>query len=86
MPALESAIGVEGVLGLHQAIIASIPPEEMARSLAIMFPAMNVDDRCELLGGMQAGAPPEVFAGIWALAGSVLAEGDVRAVAGRLGL
>jgi hypothetical protein len=74
------------VLGLHQAIIASIPPEEMARSLAIMFPAMNVDDRCELLGGMQAGAPPEVFAGIWALAGSVLAEGDVRAVAGRLGL
>ena len=30
MPALEPAIGVEAVLAIHQAIIASIPPEEMA--------------------------------------------------------
>ncbi len=41
----------------------------MAASLAIMLPAMNNDDRTELLGGMQAGAPPEVFAGVWSLAG-----------------
>ena len=36
----------------------------MAKSLALMLPAMNIDDRTELLGGMQQGAPAEVFAGV----------------------
>ena len=66
--------------------MGSIPPEEMATSLALMLPAMNVDDRTELLGGMRAGAPAEVFEGVWALAGSVLAPADHRALAGRLGI
>lgn len=84
MPALEDAIGPEAVLGVHQAIISAIPPDELAASLAIMLPAMNVDDRTELLGGMQAGAPSEVFEGVWALAGSVLPASDVQALAARL--
>jgi hypothetical protein len=86
MPALERAIGVEAVLGVHQQIVGAIPPEEMARSLALMLPAMNVDDRTEMLGGMRAGAPAEVFAGVWSLAGSVLTPGDRAALATRLGL
>lgn len=86
MPALEAAVGPEAVVAMHQAIVSSIPPPDMARCLAIMLPAMNVDDRTELLGGMQAGAPPEVFAGVWSLAGSVLSRDDVVAVARRLGV
>lgn len=86
MPALDGAVGIDACLAMHQAIVGSIPPEEMARSLALMLPAMNVDDRTELLGGMQAGAPPEVFAGVWGLARSVLRPDDVAAVAARLGL
>ncbi len=86
MPALEAVIGVDAVLAIHQAIVGSIPPEEMGRSLAIMLPAMNIDDRAALLGGMQAGAPPEVFAGVWGLAGSVLEPADHRALGARLGL
>jgi hypothetical protein len=86
MPGLDDAIGVDAVLAIHQAIIASIPPDEMAQSLAFMLPAMNVDDRTELLGGMRAGAPAEVFAGVWSLAGSVLTPRDLAAVAGRLGI
>lgn len=86
MPALEAAIGVEATGAIHGAIVGSIPPDEMARSLAVMLPAMNVDDRAELLGGMQANAPAEVFAGVWSLAGSVLDAGDHRALARRLGL
>ena len=58
----------------------------MAKSLAIMLPAMNVDDRTELLGGMQAGAPAEVFDGVWGLAGSVLEPADLAAVASRIGI
>ena len=58
----------------------------MAQSLALMLPAMNIDDRTEMLGGMQAGAPAEVFDGVWGLAGSVLAPADHAALAARLGL
>jgi hypothetical protein len=86
MPALEAALGVDTVVTIHGAIVGSIPPDEMAQSLAIMLPAMNVDDRAELLGGMRAGAPPEVFSGVWSLATSVLAPRDATALANRLGL
>ena len=59
----------------------------MAKSLALMLPAMNIDGRTELLGGMRAGAPAEVFDGVWSLAGSVLdPTRPGRAGAGRLGL
>jgi len=86
MPALEESVGVQAVVGIHQAIVGSIPPDAMARSLAIMLPAMNIDGRAELLGGMQAGAPAEVFDGVWGLAGSVLAPEDRVALARRLDL
>ena len=68
------------------AIIGSIPPDEMAQTLSMMLPAMNVDDRTELLAGMQAGAPPEAFAAVVGLAGSVLTAADFGAVARRLEL
>ncbi|HEY6533624.1 MAG TPA: hemerythrin domain-containing protein, partial [Acidimicrobiales bacterium] len=38
MPALAGALGPEAVLGIHVAIISSIPPADMAASLAIMIP------------------------------------------------
>jgi hypothetical protein len=86
MPALERALGVEGCLAIHAAIVASIPPVQMARGLAVMLPAMNIDDRAEVLGGMQQHAPPDVFAGVWGLAGSVLPAGDYAELGIRLGL
>ena len=86
MPSLEVAIGVEAVVKINEAIIGSIPPQEMAEALGVMVPAMNVDDRAEMLGGIRAGAPAEVFAGIWGLAGSVLSPKDHDALASRLGL
>jgi hypothetical protein len=86
MPAIDAAIGFEAVLAIHQAIIGSIPPEEMAQSLSIMLPAMNIDDRAELLGGMRAGAPPEAFGSMWNLVGSVLTQCEYAALAERLDL
>jgi hypothetical protein len=85
-PALVAAIGNEELQKIDGALVASIPPETMAAGLSVMIPAMNLDDRTELLGGMRAGAPPEVFAGVWALARSVLDERDTNALADRLGL
>ena len=86
MPALERAVGIDEVVALHQAIVGSIAPDEMMRTLPLMLTAMNIDDRAEVLGGMQAGAPPEVFAGVWNLTRSVLTPGDTRALARRLGI
>jgi iron-sulfur cluster repair protein YtfE (RIC family) len=85
MPALESALGADVLTDIHQEIIASISPERLARYLAVMLPAMNVDDRAELLGGMQEHAPSEVFQDIWSLTGSVLTQADLASLARRLG-
>ena len=84
--ALESAVGTEGVLGLHMQILGKMQPQQLTSGLAVMFPAMNVDDRTELLFGTRATAPAEVFNGVWSLAKSVLSPDDSRAVAVRLGL
>jgi hypothetical protein len=85
MPAVLDAIGIEGAIVVHEEIVSSIPPPAMAKSLSIMLPAMNVDDRAELLGGVKQAAPAEVFGAIWGLARSLLAPADVRAVAARIG-
>ncbi len=83
---LESAVGVDGVVGIHMSILGNMQPQQLTSGLAVMFPAMNVDDRTELLGGVKATAPAEAFAGIWSLAKSVLSFDDSRAVSTRLGL
>jgi hypothetical protein len=84
MQQLEPLIGVEACGELQGAIVGSIPPDEMARSLAFMLPAMNLDDRTEMLAGMRMAAPPEAFAGVVDLARSVLLPADFSALAARL--
>jgi len=86
MYALADAMSVDELAAIEQQIIASIPPDEMAASLSVMFPAMNVDDRVEMLVGMRAGAPLKVFAGVIALAESVLTPEAWAATATRLAL
>jgi hypothetical protein len=86
MPALERELGVPALIGIHEEIIGSMQPESLTLGLVAIFPAINVDDRTEMVGGMRASAPAEAFAGIWSLATSLLAPKDVAAVAARLGL
>jgi hypothetical protein len=85
MPALEQAVGVEAVIEMHQSIVSSIPPEEMAKTLSFMLPAMNANDRLQLLGGMRMGAPAEVFEGVVGLARSVLQATDFAVLTRDLG-
>ena len=58
----------------------------MAATLAFMLPAMNADDRAELLRGMRASAPAEAFAGVLSLARSVLDPAEFAATAKRIDL
>jgi Hemerythrin HHE cation binding domain len=85
-PTLLAAIGNDELRRIDEALVASIPPDTLAAGLAVMLPAMNIDDRAEMLAGMKADAPPQVFAGVWVLARSVLDERDTQALADRLGL
>jgi hypothetical protein len=84
--ALAAAVTPDVLWQMHGELVASIPPDEMAAALGVMLPAMNVDDRTELIGGIQATAPAEVFTGILGLAEGVLAASDYAAVARRLGV
>lgn len=86
MQRLPHLIGVDEIAAMHGAIVGSIPPDEMARSLAFMLPAMNIDDRTELLGGVRSAAPPEAFDAVMGLARSVLRPADVSALVGRMGI
>lgn len=85
MPVLDRALAFEELVTMHQSIVGSIPPQELGKGLSIMLPAMNVDDRTELLGGVRMSAPDPVFQGVWSL-GSVLEPADVRELAARLGI
>jgi hypothetical protein len=86
MPALWNAFGLVPLLELHGRILQSISPDDMGWSLARMLPAMNVDDRTEMLTGMRASAPPDAFAGVCGLAEQVLTEPDHAALLRRLDL
>lgn len=84
MPLLERRLGVEVTAGMHAAIVGSIPPDELARSLAFMLPAMNVLDRVEMLAGIRAAAPAPAFDAVVDLAASVLRPDELAAVTRRL--
>lgn len=86
LPSLVTAVGPEAVRGIHVAILAAIPPDQKARSLAFMLPAMNIDNRAEMLGEMRATAPLPAFEGALGLAAAVLPPGDYAALAERLGV
>lgn len=86
MPMLERRLGVDAVAGMHAAIVGSIPPDELARSLAFMLPAMNVLDRVEMLSGIRSAAPAPAFEAIVGLASSVLRPDEFAGLAARLEL
>ena len=86
LPALEGALGVDGVRELEQAFLAAVPPEEKLDGMVLMFPAMNVEERVEVLGMIREGAPADWFDQVWEVAAEVLEPDDVEVLAGRLQL
>jgi hypothetical protein len=86
MRLLADHLDMDALLALHQQILASVAPDVMRRCLELMLPAINIVDRTEMLAGMRATAPAEVFAGTWALAGEVLPTSEYLATAARLHL
>lgn len=85
MPALRAAVPTEELVALDLTIRSTIPPEEMVLAMTHMLPAMNVDERVDMLGGM-AMAPPEVFATFRDAARIILPADEFAVVARRIGI
>jgi hemerythrin-like domain-containing protein len=73
---LWAAFSDEELQQIEGAIIASIPPEDMAVIFRWMLPAIDHPARVALLEGVRQGAPREVFEGVLAIAQARLGRRD----------
>lgn len=79
-PAIWKATSDSEVHEVEQRLVASIPPEKMARYLRWMLPAMNGAERIVFLSNVRAGAPEPVFGFIRGLAAQVLTPAEDAAL------
>ena len=86
MVLLSERLTFDELLAVDNAIVASIPPQQMAQAAGYMLPAMNIEDQVELYEGARAGVPPAVFGGMVALAEGVLDPVAFQTLHTRLGL
>jgi hypothetical protein len=84
MVMLSQHLTFEELLAVDNAIVASIEPDMMAKSAALMLPAMNIEDQTDLYEGARGGVPPEVFEGMLMLAQAVLDPANYDTLARRL--
>src|SRR6187397_206142 len=85
MPALCGAVSGADLEALHTELKQSIAPPVMARFMMVMLPAMNIDERVDMLGGMSMAPPPvwDIFRGA---AQAALTPAQYAVVAQRIGL
>jgi hypothetical protein len=81
MPALNAALTDDELAALTNAIRMSVPPPDMCVFIQYMAPAMNFSERLDMLGGMHAGAPPEIFEMFRDAAQRCLSPAEYEAVA-----
>jgi hypothetical protein len=86
MPALSARATFESLIGAEIDVRSAIAPTDMLLFLRWMLPAMNADERLNMLGLMQITAPPGIFDTYWAIATYVLRKDQVAFLAERLGI
>lgn len=84
--ALWSLYTDDQLVAIHDRLVASLPPAENALVARWMIPALSPAERAGLLGGLQLGAPPEVFEAVLGIARVQLDEVAWRKLARELGL
>lgn len=77
MPMIAANFSADEIAAIEHRIVSNIPPAEMLGFMRYMLGATSKSERIEMLTGMQAGMPAEVFAGFTAaLAGPDWQMGD----------
>lgn len=74
------------LVAIHDALVASIPPEDMMATVRWLVPFMNPAERAMLLADLRAKAPPEAFAAVVAATRPHLAAKDWNKLSAALGL
>jgi hypothetical protein len=74
------------LLAIHQALVASIPPQEMMFAIRWLVPFMNPAERTALLSDMQAHAPAPAFAAALDIVRPHLSQQEWAKLARSLGL
>ncbi len=86
MPLCEALFSIEELVAIHDQILASIGPEEMAAFMRVMIPANDRATRALMLGGMKAAMPASDFAQALESFRGLLSEGDFVDLRDRLGV
>ncbi len=86
MPYLQWRMSDEELMDITAKLRGSIPPPRMGDYLKLMIPAMNIQERTAMFGGMKAFAPPEALEGASNIAAAVLDEGEWKDLRERAGL
>ena len=84
--ALWAAYSDAELIGIHDALVATIPPAEMMLVMRWMLPQLNAPERLEVMQGMRAGAPAPVFEGMLTGTQGLLNQRDWAKLARGLGL
>jgi hypothetical protein len=66
--ALQAAYTDEELIEIHDRLVASIDPQEMASILRWMLPSLSATERATVVGGMAQTMPKEAFSGVLTLA------------------
>jgi len=74
------------LIALHDALVASIPPEEMMFAIRWLVPFMNLQERTAMLGDMRAHAPEPAFEAALAVARPHLGAREWEKLMASLGL
>ncbi|MDO8278648.1 MAG: hypothetical protein Q7T63_11020, partial [Burkholderiaceae bacterium] len=64
------------LVGIHGALLASIPPQEMMFALRWLVPFMNPEERSAMLGDMREHAPAPAFAAALEMVRPLLSESE----------
>ena len=83
---LWSLLSDEELNALHDRLLASIPPDEMARTLRWLVTALSVPELTGLFGGLRDAAPPPVFVAMFGIARTHMQPARLARLAGALGL
>lgn len=85
-PTLRTLCEEKELISAFNAIVGSMSPVELMGMLRMMIPAMNSDERTNLLSAIKAHAPPQAFQNIYNLAKEVLSPEDWTDLKGRGGI
>jgi hypothetical protein len=85
MAALHTRSTFDELMAVEIGIRTTIAPPDMVVFMHSMLPAMNPQERTNMLGGMKVGAPAEIFDIFWSAAADSLTADQLAVVAGRIG-